>query len=58
MMRESKHWGIKLVLAGLCIACIGISVYCVYIYLHLASFVMPAADDFVISADIDRKSVV
>ena len=55
MMRESKHWGIKLVLAGLCIACIGISVYCVYIYLHLASFVMPAADDFVISADIKES---
>ncbi|MDE6386424.1 MAG: hypothetical protein K2L82_01305 [Lachnospiraceae bacterium] len=57
-MKEMKQQGIKLLSVGLCIASIGISVYCVYSYLHLASFVMPAADDFMISAGIKESRLL
>lgn len=44
----------ELLSAGLCIVSIGIIGYCLYVYLHTASYVMPAADDFSISADIRK----
>ncbi len=54
-MKEIKQHSIRLLVAGVCIAAVGISVYCVSVYLHLASYAMPAADDFVISADIKES---
>lgn len=36
-----------LIIIGVSIISIGIIGYCLYVYLHLTSFVMPAADDFI-----------
>jgi len=36
-----------LIIIGVYIISIGIIGYCLYVYLHLTSFVMPAADDFI-----------
>lgn len=57
-MKEIKRQGIKLFLTAICIASVGIMVYCVSVYLHLASFAMPAADDFMISADIKESRLL
>ncbi len=54
-MKEIRQHSIRLLVAGVCIAAVGISVYCVSVYLHLAFYAMPAADDFVISADIKES---
>ena len=51
-MKKIKLQRGNLFSAGLCIVSIGIIGYCLYVYLHTASYVMPAADDFIISADI------
>lgn len=48
MMKRGKILRVNnLFSLGLCIFSIGIIVYCIYVYLHTASYVMPAADDFI-----------
>lgn len=42
----------------LCILSIGIIGYCLYVYLHIAAYVIPAADDFTISADIRESRLL
>lgn len=57
-MKKVKLQGGNLFSAALCIVSIGIIGYCLYVYLHTASFVMPAADDFTISADIRNSRLL
>ena len=47
MIKKGKLRADDLFAAGLCIVSIGIIVYCLYVYLHTAAYVVPAADDFV-----------
>ncbi len=57
MKRVKLQKGI-LISASLCVVSIIIIGYCLYVYLHTASYVMPAADDFTISADIRNSRLL
>lgn len=48
----------NLISAGLCVVSICIIGYCLYVYLHMTFYVMPAADDFTISADIRNSRLL
>lgn len=58
MMIKRKSQRGDLFSAVLCIASIGIIGFCLYVYLHTASYAMPAADDFMISADIRNSRLL
>jgi hypothetical protein len=58
MMIKMKSQRGDLFSAILCVASIGIIGFCLYVYLHTASYVMPAADDFMISADIKNSRLL
>lgn len=57
MKRVKVQKGV-LISAGLCVVSIVIIGYCLYVYLHTASYAMPAADDFTISADIRNSRLL
>ncbi len=57
-MKEAKLQKVDLLSTGLCVVSVGIIGYCLYVYLHTASYVMPAADDFTISADIRNSRLL
>lgn len=57
-MKRVKLQPGNLISAGLCVVSICIIGYCLYVYLHMTFYVMPAADDFTISADIRNSRLL